>query len=161
MEEELRHINSHKGVTVKDVPADEFIAAFAAFLKKSGKFKVPEWSAYVKTGCFKNLAPYDPDWLYTRAAAVARYLYIRRRSGIKLLRNHFGGRKRGKTLRKHHTFAGGKCIRYSLQQLAKMDLIGIVQVRGDDDKVISTQGRQITNKGIRDMDRIARQIKRG
>ena len=80
---------------------------------------------------------------------------------MKVLRNHFGGRKTGTTSKEHHILSGGKCIRYSLQQLAKMDLIGIVQVRGDDDKVISTQGRQITNKGIRDMDRIAKQIKRG
>ena len=80
---------------------------------------------------------------------------------MKVLRSHFGGRKTGEVKKEHHVFAGGKCIRYSLQQLAKMDLIGIVQVRGDDDKVISTQGRQITNKGIRDMDRIAKQIKRG
>ena len=161
MEEELRHINSHKGVTVKDVPADEFIKSFASFLKKSGKFKVPEWAPLVKTGCSRELAPYDPDWLYVRAAAIARIIYMRRRSGMKRLRDHFGGRKRGAVHRKHHVFGGGKCIRYCLQQLAKMDLIGIVQVRGDDDKVISTQGRQITNKGIRDLDRIARQIKRG
>ena len=78
MEEELRYINSHKGVTVKDVSADEFIKSFASFLKKSGKFKVPEWASYVKTGCNKVLAPYDPDWLYIRAAAVARILYMRR-----------------------------------------------------------------------------------
>ena len=161
MEEELRFINSHKGVTVKDVSAEEFIKTFAAFLKKSGKFKIPEWASYVKTGSHKVLAPFDPDWLYTRAAAIARVLYMRRRSGMKVLRNHFGGRKRGDTHREHHVLTGGKSIRYCLQQLAKMELIGIVQVRGDDDKVISTQGRQITHKGIRDMDRIARQIKRG
>ena len=161
MEEELRHINSNKGVTVKDVSAEEFIKAFAAFLKKSGKFKVPEWAVYVKTGCMRSLAPYDADWLYVRAAAVARTLYMKRRCGMKFLREHFGGKKRGRVHHPHFIKAGGKAIRYCLQQLAKMDLIGVVQVRGDDDKVINTQGRQITNKGIRDMDRIARQIKRG
>ena len=46
MKEELRHISSNKGVTVKDVSAEEFIKAFAAFLKKLGKFKVPEWTFY-------------------------------------------------------------------------------------------------------------------
>ena len=50
MEEELRHINSNKGVTFKDVSAEDFINAFAAFLKKSDKFKVPECiTAYVET----------------------------------------------------------------------------------------------------------------
>ena len=161
MENELRLINSHSGVIVKDVAADEFIKTFASFLKKSGKFKVPEWAQYVKTGCNKVLGPMDNDWLYIRAAALARILYIRRTAGMKYLRNHFGGRKTGDSHKEHHVLAGGKCIRYCLQQLAKMDLIGIVQIRGDDDKVMSTKGRQITNKGIRDMDRIARQIKRG
>ena len=160
MNEELRFINPHHGVTVKDVDADSFIRAFASFLKKSGKFKVPEWASYVKTGCFKELAPYDPDWLYVRAAAVARVLYMQRSSGMKSLRHHFGGRKRNGCIRKHHALAGGKAIRYCLQQLAKMELLGIVQIRGDDDKVINTQGRQNTKKGIRDKDRIAAQIRK-
>ena len=159
MEDELSQINSHHGVTVKDVPAEDFIKAFSAFLKKSGKFKIPEWSIYVKTACYKDLAPFDVDWLYVRAAAIARQLYMRKSSGINSLRDHFGGRQRGNSRRKHHRKAAGKCIRYCLQQLSKMELIGTVQIRGDDDNVISTEGRQITNKGIRDMDRIAKQIK--
>ena len=47
MKEELRHINSNKGVTVKDVSAEKFIKTFAAFFEKSGKFKVPEWAVSV------------------------------------------------------------------------------------------------------------------
>jgi small subunit ribosomal protein S19e len=54
------------GVTVKDVSAPEFIKAYAAYLKRSGKLEVPKWVDLVKTGTFKELAPYDPDWFYTR-----------------------------------------------------------------------------------------------
>ena len=34
-------INSHNGVTVKDVPAKEFIENFAKHLKKGTKVKIP------------------------------------------------------------------------------------------------------------------------
>ena len=78
MESQLSQINHKNGVTVKDVQADAFINAFSQYLKKGGKFEVPEWASYVKTGCSRELAPYDDDWLYVRAASVARILYIRR-----------------------------------------------------------------------------------
>ncbi|XP_016834399.1 40S ribosomal protein S19 isoform X3 [Cricetulus griseus] len=56
------------GVTVKDVNQQEFVRALAAFLKKSGKLKVPEWVDTVKLAKHKELAPYDENWFYTRAA---------------------------------------------------------------------------------------------
>ncbi|KAH0518505.1 40S ribosomal protein S19 [Microtus ochrogaster] len=45
------------GVTVKDVNRHEFVRALAAFLKKSGKLKVPEWVDTVKLAKHKELAP--------------------------------------------------------------------------------------------------------
>jgi hypothetical protein len=50
------------GTTVRDVKADTFINAYAAFLKRSGKLEVPTWVDTVKTGPAKELAPYNPDW---------------------------------------------------------------------------------------------------
>ena len=47
--------------------AHEFIVAYASHLKRSGKLEVPVWVDLVKTGSFKELAPYDPDWYYVRA----------------------------------------------------------------------------------------------
>ncbi|RWW60914.1 hypothetical protein BHE74_00032055 [Ensete ventricosum] len=32
--------------------------------------ELPEWTDIVKTGRFKELAPYDPDWYYIRAGNV-------------------------------------------------------------------------------------------
>jgi hypothetical protein len=55
------------GVTVKDVPAGEFIVAYAAHLKRTGKIELPKWSDLVKTSKAKELAPYDSDWYYVRA----------------------------------------------------------------------------------------------
>eukprot|EP01147_Barroeca_monosierra_P008997 gene8997-1328_t len=52
--------------TVKDVPADKLINAYAALLKRQGKLKPPAWVDYAKTGTFKELGPYNPDWFYIR-----------------------------------------------------------------------------------------------
>ena len=45
-------------VTVKDIPASEFIKEYATFLKQNNKLdviyifiKIPKWTDYVKTGC--------------------------------------------------------------------------------------------------------------
>jgi hypothetical protein len=54
-------------VTVRDVPAAKFIAAYSDVLKNNDKFVVPKWVDIVKTGVSKELAPYDPDWYYIRA----------------------------------------------------------------------------------------------
>lgn len=44
---------------------------------RSGKLKVPDWTDLVKTGSFKELAPYNEDWFYVRCASIARHLYHR------------------------------------------------------------------------------------
>ncbi len=38
----MKGINDLKGVTVLDVPADNFITEFATFLEKSGNFQLPK-----------------------------------------------------------------------------------------------------------------------
>ena len=47
----------------------KFIEAFAQHLKRQGRFEIPKWGDVVKTGTHKELAPYDPDWLYVRIRA--------------------------------------------------------------------------------------------
>jgi len=63
----LVQMSKKVGVTVKDVPANDFVKAYAAHLKRSGAIKLPEWVDIVKTGHYKELSPYDPDWYYVRA----------------------------------------------------------------------------------------------
>lgn len=62
-----------RSVTVRDVAAAKFIAAYADVLKNNDKFIVPKWVDTVKTGVHKELAPYDPDWYHIRAGKADLY----------------------------------------------------------------------------------------
>jgi small subunit ribosomal protein S19e len=53
----------------------EFVKAYAAYLKRTGKLEVPKWVDIVKTGTYKELAPYDPDWFYIHAGKLLIMLY--------------------------------------------------------------------------------------
>ncbi|EPR61910.1 ribosomal protein RPS19 [Toxoplasma gondii GT1] len=134
--------------TVKDVKADAFIALYANHLKKRGRFQLPKWIDYVKTAHAKELAPYDPDWLYIRAAAILRHLYIRPDCGVGGFRKVFSCRQRRGVRPNHTSKASGKIIRYILQQFEEMGL-----VESDPEK----PGRRLTKNGQRELDVIARQ----
>lgn len=101
--------------TVKDVPAEDFIAGYAEYLKKNNKIQVPEWAEFAKTGKAKELAPYNPDWLYVRAASLARKIYLRGHLGVGTLQHIYGGKQRFGVTRNHHESSAGKVIRYCLQ----------------------------------------------
>jgi ribosomal protein S19E (S16A) len=49
---------------------------------QSGKMELPEWHDLVKTGTHKEMCPMDPDWYYTRAASLARKVYLRGGTGV-------------------------------------------------------------------------------
>ncbi|RKO83231.1 ribosomal protein S19e [Blyttiomyces helicus] len=137
------------GVTVKDVSAHEFVKAYGAYLKRTGRLEVPKWVDLVKTGPTKELAPYDPDWFYIRAASVARHIYLRASVGTGALRKNYGGRKnRGN--RPHHSDVGsGSVARKVMQALEKIKVL---------EKDPSGSGRRISQDGQKDLDRIAAQI---
>ena len=78
-------------VGVKDVDQQNFTKALSAFLKKSGKVKLPEWVDIVKTNVSKELAPYDDDWYFTRCASIARHVYIRAPVGVATVCKIYGG----------------------------------------------------------------------
>merc|ERR1719389_897497 len=156
MEQHLALINT-VGTTVKDVPAKEFIEVFANHLKKGNKIKMPDWAKYVKTGCQKELGPYDPDWLYTRAASIAYQIYMRKKVGVNGMRQHYGGNKRMGTCKNHQSPAGGKNIRYCINQLAAKGILATVTLQNDDGNSIPV-GKALTKAGITDMDRIAATI---
>merc|ERR1711975_150607 len=104
-----------RGITVRDVAPEAFIAAYATHLKNSDKFELPKWTDVVKTGTLKELAPYDPDWFYYRTAAIARKVYLRNGIGIGMLRNLYGGRKSRGTRPHHHGVGSGSIARAALQ----------------------------------------------
>merc|ERR1712023_73921 len=110
-------------VTLKDVPAGKFIEAYADFLKKSNKIELPSWVDLVKTGHYHELAPYDDDWFYTRAAAIIRKLYIKPNYGVGRLANKFGGKERNGVARKHHAKDSRGVIRAAMQALEKAKLL--------------------------------------
>ena len=72
------------GVTVKDVNPHVFIQHYAAYLKRTGKLEIPKWVDIVKTGTYKELAPYDPDWFYVRCGKKKNKLQklLRRRCSL-------------------------------------------------------------------------------
>merc|ERR1712131_238346 len=136
-------------VRVKDVNQSDFVVAFAAFLKKSGKISVPKWADFAKTQTQKQLAPADDDWFYIRTASIARQLYIKCTVGVGRFAVIYGGTvNRG--CRPCHTRKGnGHIARYALQELEKMKLVEKAE-----------KGRKLSKDGQRDMDRVAAQIPR-
>ncbi|ORY80488.1 40S ribosomal protein S19-B [Protomyces lactucae-debilis] len=133
------------GTTVRDVKADTFINAYAAFLKRSGKLEVPTWVDTVKTGTAKELAPYNPDWYYVRAAAVARHIYLRKSVGVGALKKLHGTAINRGNRPSHHRDCSGSVQRKVVQSLEKLGVL----------EQSDNGGRKITEQGQRDLDRIA------
>merc|ERR1712227_1086332 len=134
--------------TVKDVGAAAFITGFAHHLKQKQEFEVPVYADIIKTGIHKNNSPYDDDWFYVRAAAVARQVYIHRGIGAGALRRHFGGAQRRGTRRQRTVIASGGLIRNILQQL---EASGYVEK-------VDTDGRIVTSEGQAALDQVAHQV---
>ena len=139
------------GVTVKDVSSHDFVIAYAAHLKRIGKIEVPKWADLVKTATFKELAPYDPDWYYIRAAAIARRVYLRNGIGVGSFKRIFGGRVSRGTRPEIFGTSSGSVVRHILKELEKLKII-------EKNPVGTKKGRRITPQGQRDLDSIAGQI---
>merc|ERR1740139_912841 len=135
-----------RGICVRDVAADSFISAYAEHLKNSDKFELPVWADLVKTGTFKELAPYGDDWYYIRAASIARKVYLRPGLGVGQLQKWYGGRNRRGARTEHYRKASSGVIRSVLIQLEDMRVI---------EKLPSGSGRRVSVVGQQDLDRIA------
>merc|ERR1711931_127849 len=138
------------GYSVKDVDQHKFVEALANHLKKSGKMKVPDWVDLVKLAPRKELAPYDEDWFFTRAASMARHIYLRSPVGVGAFTKIYGGRQRNGTAPSHFSKACGSVPRKILQALEGMKLVAVDPNNG---------GRILTSQGRRDLERIASQMK--
>ena len=136
------------GVSVKDVDQHEFVKALSAFFKRSGKLSVPGHVDLIKLSKFKELAPMDADWYYTRAASMARHLYYRAPAGVGAFTKIYGGRFRRGTKPSHFCRAHAGVSRKVLQSLEEINVI----------EKDSNGGRRLTSHGRRDLDRIASQI---
>ena len=81
-----------KGVTVLDVPSNAFINELASFFKERNVIKLPKWSYLVKSSHANEVVPLDPDYMFYKAAAIARILYITKSKaiGVGSLKSLFG-----------------------------------------------------------------------
>jgi len=136
------------GATVKDVPAPDFIKAYAAYLKRSGKLDVPKWVDIVKTGTGKELGPQDPDWYFVRAASVARRVYLHNGIGVGAIRSYYGNRGNRGNRPSHHVDGSGSVARNVLKSLEKIKIV----------EKDTNGGRRITTEGQRELDRIATDV---
>jgi small subunit ribosomal protein S19e len=144
--------------TVKDLSAQEFIHSFAQYLKKNNLIERPAWADFVKLATSissinsgNELAPIDEDWIYYRVASLARKIYLRPHTGVRLLSHIYGGLKRGNCASESHDHASTKIIRWGLQQLEKQKLIK-KDKKGNGLKINS---RIISDDGRRTLNRIA------
>ncbi|KAK9451869.1 40S ribosomal protein eS19 [Limtongia smithiae] len=133
----------------RDVPAQDFIVAYAQFLQRQGKLEIPGYVELVKTSSGNELPPQDSDkWFYLRAASVARHIYLRKSVGVGKLNKLYGGTINRGSRPSHHRDASGSINRKVLQALEK---IGVVEIAPNG-------GRKISSGGQRDLDRIAGEV---
>merc|ERR1739846_294695 len=135
-------------VGVKDVDQQKFTAAMAAFLKKSGKVKLPEWVDIVKTNVAKEMCPFDEDWYYTRLASLARHIYIRSPVGVSTVCKIYGVRRNNGSAPSHWSAGSGTIARKALQTLEQLKMV----------EKDPNGGRRLSSQGRRDMDRISAQM---
>ena len=119
---------------------------FPFFLHNTQQIELPSWVDIVKTGVHKEQAPYDPDWFYTRAASMARQIYLHKGLGVGAFKRKYGGRKPRGTCTEHFTTSSGSIARHVLKQL---ESAGIVEMNEEG------TGRKISEVGQRDLDVIA------
>merc|ERR1712154_134072 len=108
-------------ISVKDVDQQQFTVALAAFLKKSGKVKLPEWVDLVKTNVAKELAPYDEDWYYTRLASMARHIYVRSPVGVSTMTKIYGVRRNNGSCPSHWRRGSGSIARKGLLSIRTIE----------------------------------------
>lgn len=133
--------------TVYDVPADKLIARVAAELKEKPEITAPEWAAFAKTGAHKEMPPEDPDWWYTRTAAVLRRVYVDGPVGVERMRSVYGGSKNRGSKPNKTVKGSGSVLRKAVQQL---EAAGYVAQQ--------KSGRVVTPAGASFLDGIAYRI---
>jgi small subunit ribosomal protein S19e len=160
MEWSFKSLNQIRGANVKDVPSEKFIAAVADYLKKSGKFKIPDWIDVIKSGPNRYLAPNDPaEWIFIRAASLLRKLYITSKGlGVGAFTAHYGGKYERGCQHNITRKSSGKVIRYCLQQLESMKLVEVMKVSYGESKANTTDGRRMTKKGHQEMDNLSKEL---
>ena len=146
-------INQKKaGFTVLDVPANKLVNEVAAFFKEKNIIKVPKYALLVKTSKSNDCEPINPDYIFYKAAAICRKLYVTKSKnlGVGSLRSMFSKKQR-RGCQPPKTFkAGGKIIRELVIQLKTA---GYIQNYGGEEETNS--GLFLTKTGRSELDKIA------
>ena len=147
---------SRKGKTVLDVPANELINSVAMFFKEKNVIKLPKWSSLVKCSHANEIVPLNPDYMYYKAAAIARMLYITKSKtvGVGSIRTMFGKKERRGAQPAKFMRASGKIIRVLLQQLKENKYVENYKNKDQD----VSYGLVLTSNGRTELDKIAAKI---
>ena len=141
-----------KGFTVLDVPSSQFINELATFFKEKNIIKMPKYAPLVKCSRANDCEPINPDYIYYKAAAICRKLYVTKSKnvGVGSLRSMFSKKQR-RGCQPPKTFrAGGKIIRELVIQLKTA---GYIQNYGGEEETNS--GLFLTKTGRSELDKIA------
>ncbi|NPB01293.1 MAG: 30S ribosomal protein S19e [Methanopyri archaeon] len=123
------------------VPGGELVERLAEKLKEFDEIEPPEWADYVKTGRHKERPPEDPDWWYTRVAAVLRRVYMDGPVGVERLRTYFGGRQDRGSRPERFRKGSGSIVRKALQQLEEAGLVE----KTEEGRVVTPEGRSLVD----------------
>ena len=126
------------------------------FFKEKNIIKLPKWTYLIKTCNANELAPLDPDYMYYKAAAICRRLYVNktRKIGVGSLRSMFGRKFRRGCQPPCTSKASGKVIREICKQLKAADY---VENCGTQDGQ-TTFGMLLKPNGKAELDKIAAKI---
>ena len=145
-----------KGITVLDAPANLFINGLAAFFKEKNVVKLTKWSYLVKSSHANEVVPLDPDYMFYKAAAICRILYVTKSKaiGVGSLKSFFGKKMRRGVEPPKFMKAAGKIIRELVKQLKNN---GYVENYGTKGKEV-TFGLALTKQGRTELDKIASKV---
>eukprot|EP01029_Cantina_marsupialis_P003184 TRINITY_DN1301_c0_g1_i2.p2 TRINITY_DN1301_c0_g1~~TRINITY_DN1301_c0_g1_i2.p2 ORF type:complete len:138 (+),score=28.92 TRINITY_DN1301_c0_g1_i2:37-450(+) len=132
--------------TLKDVSAQDIIAALAVVLKNKG-LEIKGDLTIIKTAVRKELPPTDVDFIFVRAAAILRALYIRPGQGVGALTRYFGGAKNNGTCKSHFSRSAAGIIR---RILLATDKLGFTSKKAS--------GRALTKSGVQLLDTVANSV---
>ena len=147
-------INQRKnGFTVLDVPSAQLVNELATFFKEKNIIKMPKYAPLVKTSKSNDCEPINPDYIYYRAAAICRKLYLSKSKnlGVGSLRSMFSKKQRRGSQPPRRFVAGGKIIRDLVIQLKAK---GYIENYGKNDED-SNHGLYLTKTGRSELDKIA------
>jgi small subunit ribosomal protein S19e len=94
------------------------------------------------------MPPEDPDWWFTRAAAVLRRVYVDGPLGVERMRSFYGGNKNRGSRPNAFRKGSGSVLRKALQQLEAAGLI-----------IHDKTGRRVSPAGMAFLDNLSQDVK--